>query len=628
MVTAEKAKFEVNKVRVNGETLTGTLNPKVGRVHVLELDASEAGLAVPEVQLFAPGGNQLPVKIKQRYCDAKGEEVSRIRIEEELEESEETQIERYVYTRSLSKEQEKVKEVGASVAAKKSRPALGSTALRKDSLESVPAKDVRQMPKYWIEYVCEEEGEHRLDVKYGGVPVPCSPFTLRVQRALDVTKVRTEGAGIANQVRVGQPVTFRVDQRAAGVGQLSVNVVDAQGKRVQVQNVTIDQEQTIKKSKESKTTKSSDSSIGVTECTYTPRTEGKHEVQVLLDGQHVIGSPFEVEARSGSSKAKAFGAGLKQTVQNVRTTVAVCTGESGRKDSVEVTLVGTNGQKVPVQVRPDSTDSSFTLIDYECSEVGEYDLDIKVAGQSLADSPYRVRVHPTNSAFEPQKARLVLEPPADACVGRPARLSIDLQPAGSDAERHAPNARLHVLRLDELSERVCHPSSDSASIDQTTNRKRAASLVEFEYVPAKQGRHLLWVECDQVGPAGRPIQMQVRSAASPDQVHLSGSALQSDRWVLGEKQTIQWTMDRDEGRCEVFVVDLRSGRAVPVRIRQIEANKYEARFRPCSEGRHQLLVTLDGQPVPGMPATYTVQAPFDVEQVVVQHLHTSKWYLC
>jgi hypothetical protein len=636
VVTAEQAKFDVNKVRVNGETLTGTSNPTVGRVHVLELDASEAGLAVPEVQLFAPSGKQLPVKIKTRYSDGKGEEVSRITIEEELEESEEVQIERYVYTRSLSREQEKRKTSGADAATKK--PKIGANS-RKDSLESVPTKDVRPMAKYWIEYVCEEEGEHRMEVKYGGASVPCSPFQLRVQRALDVTKVRTEGAGVGGQVRIGQPVTFVVDQRAAGQGQLTVNVLDSEGKRVQVQSVAVETDRGKSSDKVSQTVKSKGKSTStsstvteVTECTYTTRTEGKHEVQVMLDGQHVIGSPFEVDAQSGACKAKVFGAGLKQTVQNARTTFAVC--NNGEQGAVEVELIAPNRQKVPIQLRPDSNQPDLTLVEYECSEVGEYELIVRVGGKPVSDSPFKVKVHPINGDFEPSKARLVLEPPADACVGRPARLSIDLQPTGSDADRKSTTARLHVLRLDELCERVCEPCSrpsgveGAADVRSTGSRKRAGSLVEFEYVPAKQGRHLLWVECDDVGAAGRPIQMQVRSAASPDQVRLSGPAVQNTSWTLGEKQTIELTLTNNEGRCEVFVVDLRSGRAVPVRVRQTETNKYEAQFRPSSEGRHQLLVTLDGQPLAGLPATYTVQAPFDTKQVTVQHLHTSKWYLC
>ena len=643
VVKVERAQIEINRVRISGETLTGKLQPQVGRVHVLELDASEAGIALPEVQLFGPNGKQLPVKVKQRHCDHRNEEVTRITTEEETEETEEVLVERYVYTRLLSKEQDKHRQSAsaAPTAAKKTPFVASNDKKRKDSLESVPVKDIRPMSKYWLEYVCEEDGEHRMEVKYGGISVPNSPFKLQAKRGLDVTKVRTEGTGVGNQIRVGQEVRFKVDQsKAVCQGQLTVNVIDLTGKRLPVQMTQLAESEvetdktsksvTTKTSKQQEKKKSDSISQLLTECSYTARTEGKHEVQVLLDGQDVLGSPFEVEAKSGASRAKVFGTGMHRAQQNSRSSIAVLS--NGEPGQVECKLSGPS--QVQVNCRPDVDNPQLTLIDYVCDQPGEYELQLNIGGQPLPDSPYRVQVRPADIHFRPEKARLVLEPPADACVGRPSRLSVDLNSVIDESvvERQAPNALLHVLRLDELCEKVCKPlTPDSLELDSfCPSRKRAASLVEFEYVPVKQGRHLLWLECDGVNAGGRPLQLNVRPAGDTKKIHISGQSLKREIWALGERQTIELDIDEQDtnGRLEVWVVDLRSGRPLPVRMERSADLKLNAHFRPVSAGRHRLLVTLDGQPVPGTPATYNVQAPFDVQQVRVQHLHTSKWYLC
>lgn len=76
----------------------------------------------------------------------------------------------------------------------------------------------------------QEAGKHNLSVRYAGVHVQGSPFTVRVAGAPDPSKVRVYGPGVEHGVLAMYQSRFICDTRGAGAGQLTVRIRGPKGK--------------------------------------------------------------------------------------------------------------------------------------------------------------------------------------------------------------------------------------------------------------------------------------------------------------------------------------------------------------------------------------------------------------
>ncbi len=75
----------------------------------------------------------------------------------------------------------------------------------------------------------QEAGKHTLSVRYGGVHVQGSPYTVRVAGAPDPSKVRVYGPGVEHGVLAMYQSRFICDTRGAGAGQLTVRIRGPKG---------------------------------------------------------------------------------------------------------------------------------------------------------------------------------------------------------------------------------------------------------------------------------------------------------------------------------------------------------------------------------------------------------------
>lgn len=121
----------------------------------------------------------------------------------------------------------------------------------------------------------QEPGKHALSVRYGGVHVHGSPFTVRVAGAPDPSRVRVYGPGVEHGVLAMYQSRFICDTRGAGAGQLTVRIRGPKGAfRVEMQRES-QKDRTIL-------------------CKYEPTEPGDYRIEVKWSGEHVPGSPFMV----------------------------------------------------------------------------------------------------------------------------------------------------------------------------------------------------------------------------------------------------------------------------------------------------------------------------------------------
>ena len=77
-------------------------------------------------------------------------------------------------------------------------------------------------------------GGHKVNVKYGGVHAPGSPFKVGISPKSDASKVKVTGPGVEKTgVQPGKPTWFTINATEAGKGDVHVRV-EPKGKSLSV----------------------------------------------------------------------------------------------------------------------------------------------------------------------------------------------------------------------------------------------------------------------------------------------------------------------------------------------------------------------------------------------------------
>ena len=118
-------------------------------------------------------------------------------------------------------------------------------------------------------------GAYLINVKWGTIPIPGSPFKVRVYPPPNAGVVVAEGPGLMNGLPVGRPTHFVIKTHGAGIGELRVRMHGVKGGF----QIAVDKDE-------------HDSRL--LHASYTPTLPGTYEVSVLWSGQHVPNSPFRL----------------------------------------------------------------------------------------------------------------------------------------------------------------------------------------------------------------------------------------------------------------------------------------------------------------------------------------------
>jgi len=222
-----------------------------------------------------------------------------------------------------------------------------------------------------FQYMAQQEGKAKVDVSYGGKPVPKSPFNINVLPTYSAGDVKVSGPGVqAKGVCATLPTDFHVDAKDAGVAELEVVVKDTEGKLSQPivnnnGNMTYD-------------------------VAYKPEEIGKHEVTVKYGGDHVKGSPFPVNVgpTGNPNKCKISGNGTESTVFIGNDyTIDVDASQAG-KGAVTCRIRSASGSDLDIDIM-DNRDGTFNIF-YTPRAVGTYDVKIKFGGQEIPGGSFTV----------------------------------------------------------------------------------------------------------------------------------------------------------------------------------------------------------------------------------------------
>ncbi|CAG9862811.1 unnamed protein product [Phyllotreta striolata] len=139
------------------------------------------------------------------------------------------------------------------------------------------------MEEYSVRFMPHENGVHKIHVKFNGVHIPGSPFSVKVGKdTADPAAVHASGKGLQD-IKTGEKTDFIVDTTNAGTGTLAVNI-DGPSK-VSMDCTEVEEGYKVR---------------------YTPLAPGDYYISIKYNNHHIVGSPFKVISK-GDKKVADIG---------------------------------------------------------------------------------------------------------------------------------------------------------------------------------------------------------------------------------------------------------------------------------------------------------------------------------
>lgn len=216
------------------------------------------------------------------------------------------------------------------------------------------------------EYTPTEAGDYQVDIKYGGLHVPNSPYNVEVRPSTDVNKVKAYGPGLEAGLTTDMWAEFFVDYKDAGEGEPAVEV-QGPGGGEELEEVQ--------------------AAPGIKKYRYfiDPEEAGEYTVKVDFADQSVPGSPFKVMAnwKTDASRVKAFGAGLEGGIAGDWTEFTIDMSEAG-DGALGLQIEGPCEAQVDVKDNQNGT----ATVRYNPVEPGPYNISILFADQPIPGSTF------------------------------------------------------------------------------------------------------------------------------------------------------------------------------------------------------------------------------------------------
>lgn len=220
----------------------------------------------------------------------------------------------------------------------------------------------------YVEYKPPCFGMYNVAINYGGMPLPNSPFKVKISPKVDVSKVAVGGLG--QLVRVGDNPVYTVDCTKAGDGKLDAEVISPSAKKLKF--VLDDDEK------------------GNHTLKINPTEVGTHHINLVYGMVPVPHGPFVVKVRPESEPEK-----VKVDVDSCKVRLGTPTKfnidytEAGYGD-LEVKILDMDGNELPFdQDKVDVGKDKFTFI---AKKPGEHEIAVRFAKERVGE--YKVVAEP------------------------------------------------------------------------------------------------------------------------------------------------------------------------------------------------------------------------------------------
>uniref|UniRef100_V5GPF5 Filamin-A n=1 Tax=Anoplophora glabripennis TaxID=217634 RepID=V5GPF5_ANOGL len=534
---------------------------------------------------------------------------------------------------------------------------------------------------YSVSYTPQQEGNHKINVKFAGRDVPKSPYNVKVEgHAGDPTKVTASGPGLQpDGVSINKPTYFDISTKNAGPGGVEVIILDPSG------------------NKNSVPVKIRQTNPDLWRCEYLSPIVGLHSVNIFFAGQPIPNSPYGVRVSpvSDARKVRASGRGLQPNGVRVKDEADFKIYTEGAGEGVpEIQIIGPGGLKETCKLTKVQGHTYHAA--YHPTKEGRYMVMITFAGHEIYKSPFVVNVGPYKEtmirAYGPGLVGGVVGYPALFTVetnGETGALGFSIQgPSqakiechdngdGSADVRYYPTAlgeyAVHILCDNEdiprspyiaqilpntdyfpekvevhgtgvepngvqthvpakftvdtrkagsapLDVKICDANCNNVDVKLV---EKADGTIEGSYVAKSGNRHTVQVNYGGVAVKNSPFRVYVGEPVDASKVQCFGPGVQDG--VKANTPT-HFNIDaRDAGEAEldVHLVNEDTHEEIPVKLTDNGDRTYTVDYEAAKAGNHTVTLHYGGLKVPTNPIKFKVQPNVDVSKIKVDGLEPS-----
>uniref|UniRef100_A0A3Q2DWL4 Filamin C, gamma b (actin binding protein 280) n=1 Tax=Cyprinodon variegatus TaxID=28743 RepID=A0A3Q2DWL4_CYPVA len=397
-----------------------------------------------------------------------------------------------------------------------------------------------------VEYIPFTPGEYDVNISFGGLPIPGSPFRVPVRQLVDPSKVRCSGPGLGGGVRAHVPQTFTVDSSKAGVAPLEVQLYGPTGVA----------EPVIVK----------DNGDGSHTVNYTPASDGPYMVCVKYADQEVPRSPFKIKTLPAhdASKVRASGPGLNASgvPASLPVEFTIDARDAG-EGLLTVQILDPEGKPKKASIR-DNRDGTYT-VSYVPDITGRYTITIKYGGDEIPYSPYRIHAVPTGDASKCLVTGSGLGPTIQ--IGEETVITVDAKAAGKG----------------KVTCKVSTPDGAELDVDVVEN---ADGTFDIYYTAPEPGQYIITIRFGGENIPNSPFRIVVSKHIVP----LSDHFIPCGVWLSAGE------------------VRMPSGQTARPNIADNKDGTVTVKYSPTERGLHEMDIKYDGNHIPGSPLQFYVDA--------------------
>ncbi|KAF1372057.1 hypothetical protein PFLUV_G00260380 [Perca fluviatilis] len=416
-----------------------------------------------------------------------------------------------------------------------------------------------------VEYIPFTPGEYDVNITFGGLPIPGSPFRVPVRELLDPSKVKCSGPGLGSGVRAHVPQTFTVDSSKAGVAPLEVLLYGPTGVAEPI-SIT-------------------DNGDCTHTANYTPASDGPYTVCVKYADQEVPRSPFKIKTLPAhdASKVRASGPGLNASgvPASLPVEFTIDARDAG-EGLLTVQILDPEGKPKKANIR-DNRDGTYT-VSYVPDMAGRYTITIKYGGDEIPYSPYRILALPTGDASKCLVTVSIGGHGLGSCIGSTIQIgeetviTVDAKAAGKG----------------KVTCKVSTPDGAELDVDVVEN---ADGTFDIYYTAPEPGKYVITIRFGGENIPNSPFHV----VATDDPVSVDGTEAVLRPFSLVIPFTVQTGQITGEVR-------MPSGRTASPHITDNKDSTVTVKYSPTERGLHEMDIKYDGNHIPGSPLQFYVDA--------------------
>uniref|UniRef100_A0A8C7DA86 Filamin C n=1 Tax=Oncorhynchus kisutch TaxID=8019 RepID=A0A8C7DA86_ONCKI len=425
-----------------------------------------------------------------------------------------------------------------------------------------------------VEYIPFTPGDYDVNITFGGLPIPGSPFRVPVRELVDPSKVRCSGPGLGSGVRAHVLQTFTVDTSKAGLAPLGVVLYGPTGVAEPV-NIT-------------------DNGDGTHTATYTPAKDGPYTVCVKYADQEVPRSPYKIKTLPAhdASKVRASGPGLN--AQGVPASLPVeftIDARDAGEGLLTVQILDPEGKPKKANIR-DNRDGTYT-VSYVPDMAGRYTITIKYGGDEIPYSPYRIHALPIGDASKCLVTGSGLGPTIQ--IGEETVITVDAKAAGKG----------------KVTCKVSTPDGAELDVDVVEN---SDGTFDIYYTAPEPGKYVITIRFGGEHIPNSPFHVVVSTFWYYSAHGIMGTVATEEPVTTGDimepmlrpfNLVIPFTVQKGEITGEVRMP---SGKTARPNITDNKDGTVTVKYAPTEKGLHEMDIKYDGNHIPGSPLQFYVDA--------------------